>query len=253
MWEHFFETSDTIGKNLGFKTYDRTHMIWLLVFFLLTVMIGLIYRRADEKKRERILWTVTVMTLCNELAKYIILTVGGNFTLEYLPLHMCSINIFVILAYAITKNETLAEVLYAVCLPGALVALLFPSWTKLPPTAFMHIHSFTVHIELFHAPFIILLSGFKPSFKRLTKAIPAILTAVICVYIWNKVFDTNFMFLNGAGKGNPLVYFEKALGDPLYLIAFPILISLVWGVMYGLPAIFAYYKSKKKKFTHRAA
>ena len=237
MWEHFFETTETIAEGNGFELYSAVHIAWLCAFMAVTAAVCLLYGKCGDRGRNVILWVLTALTLSNELAKYIVLGVSGHFTLEYLPLHVCSINIFVILAYSITKKPVLAEVLYAVSLPGALAALLFPSWTALPPTAFMHIHSFTVHTELFIFPVLLLIGGFKPSFRRIARALPVIVTVVACVFIFNKIFDTEYMFLNGAGQGNPLSFFESILGDPAYLISLPPMVAIVWCVMYGLPAL----------------
>lgn len=240
MWEYFYETTHTIVDGVGFKTFDSTHLSWLLVFLVISVVMAFVYKRANDKVRNGILWTIAILMLWNEISKYIILGIAGHFRAEYLPLHLCSINIFVILAYMLMKGnkDILTEVLYAICLPGALVALLFPSWTSLPFGAFMHIHSFTVHIELFLFPFLLLVGGFKPRFRRLTKALPVFLVVVVFVYIFNKIYDTSFMFLNGAGEGNPLPFFEDLLGNPLYLIALPFLIGIVWAFMYGIPAVY---------------
>ena len=238
MWEHFFETTETIADGNGFSLYGTVHITWLCAFAAVTAAVCILYSKCGERGRGVILWTMTALTLSNELAKYIVLGASGHFTLEYLPLHVCSINIFVILAYSVTTKPVLAEVLYAVSLPGALAALLFPSWTALPPTSFMHIHSFTVHTELFIFPVLLLIGGFRPSFRRLAGALPVMVTVVVSVFVFNKVFDTEYMFLNGAGQGNPLSFFESLLGDPAYLISLPPMVAAVWCVMYGLPALF---------------
>ena len=61
----------------------------------------------------------------------------------------------------------------------------------------------------------------------------------------NQLLGTNFMFLNGAGEGNPLTLFEQWLGDPGYLAAYPFLIALVWAVLY-LPWALARRRAKEK-------
>lgn len=237
MEEYFFETTHTIADGCGFDAYGTTHLIWLFAFVAICVLSSLVYRRLGEVGRRRFLVVLSALILWNEISKYIVLGMSGHWRAEYLPLHLCSINIFVIAAYVIHKNDVVAEALYAICLPGALAALLFPSWTALPPTSFMHIHSFTVHIELFLFPLLLLVGGHKPSFRRLKRAILPLLIVAVFVYIFNKLFDTSFMFLNGAGEGNPLSFFESILGNPLYLISLPLLIGAVWLVMYGVPAL----------------
>lgn len=52
------------------------------------------------------------------------------------------------------------------------------------------------------------------------------------IFVLNKKLGTNFMFLNNGGSGNPLAWAESILGNPGYLLALPVLIALVWAVMY---------------------
>ena len=57
------------------------------------------------------------------------------------------------------------------------------------------------------------------------------------VFCFNKVFGTNFMFLNGGGSGNPLAWAEVYLGNPGYMLIIPVLLAIIWGIMYGIPAL----------------
>ena len=102
------------------------------------------------------------------LSRFVCLLVGGNYRANYLPLHMCSINIFLIALHALRPTRLVDNFLYAVCIPAALAALLFPTWVSLPPANFMHLHSFTVHILLATYP-IMLTAGrdIRPQAKYL--------------------------------------------------------------------------------------
>ena len=183
---------------------------------------------------------LALLIFADELGKYFLVFYGHHPILPYLPLHLCSINIYVIMFHAwFAKSEKTKEIignfLYALCMPAALAAILCPTWTKLPITSFMHIHSFTVHIMLFIYPLLLLVGGLKPRFSIFKKAIPAMIGGAACVFVLNKIFDTEFMFLNRAGKGNPLSLFESFLGNPGYLIGIPILFCAVWLIMFGIP------------------
>ena len=242
--EYFFETSDTIGTGLGFSHYDRTHLGWLAFFVVFVAVACLLYRRlTDEKKRCLFRRVFAALIVADELFKIVMLTAGGNYDVSYLPLHLCSINIFLIAAHAAKPNPMLANFLYTIDLPGALLALLFPSWTKLPFLNFMHIHSFTVHILLATYPILLLDSGeLRPNHRYIPRCMLLLLCMAIPVYGFNCVFDTNFMFLMYASKNNPLYVFEKLFGS--HLVGFLVLIPAVLLVMF-LP-IGIYRKLRKK-------
>ena len=123
--------------------------------------------------------------------------------------------------------------LYLICIPAAFAALLFPTWTALPPTSFMHIHSFTVHILLAAYPIMLTIGGdIRPTILQLPRCLLLLFTMAAAVYGINVWLDTNFMFLMQADDGNPLLLFEKMWGS--HLLGFPVLLPAVFAVMYAV-------------------
>jgi uncharacterized membrane protein YwaF len=138
----------------------------------------------------------------------------------------------------------LGQYLYAIGIPATLMALVFPSWTKLPFLNFMHLHSFTVHILLAVYPIMITFGGdVKPRAKDIPKCLALLIGMAIPVYFLNLVLDTNFMFLVEADKGNPLYIFEQIFGH--HEIGFPILAAAVLVVMYVPLGIYRKIKNKR--------
>lgn len=233
--EYFWATGRTIPPDMGFQRFGAGHLAWLFLLVLLCLLLGIRYRKWGEEKRRLCRRILAALLVADELFKDISTLATGNFQLDFLPLHLCSINIFLILADAVKPSDTLRELLYAVCLPGALFALVFPGWAYLPLCNALCIHSFTAHILLFLYPFLLICSGFQPELRRFGKVLPFCLPVAAGAYCFNQAFGTNFMFLNYAGTGNPLSWFETRLGTPGYLIGIPILCVLCWAVLYGVP------------------
>jgi hypothetical integral membrane protein (TIGR02206 family) len=203
----------------------------------------LFYRRLDEKGRARWKKIVALLIVADELFKMVMLTIGGRYEVDYLPLHLCSINIFLIAFHAWRPNRTVGGFLYTVCIPGAIAAMLFPTWTSLPVGNFMHLHSFTVHILLIMYPMVLVLTGeTKPQARELPKYLALLAGLGLIALIANLLLDTNFMFLMYAEEGNPLLVFENLWGS--HLLGFPVLITAVLIVMYVPMGI--YRKLKKK-------
>ena len=241
--KYFMETSETIEDGVGFSLYDTTHLTWLLIATVVILCNCLWYRRLGSIGRNRWNKTVAVLLLLNEAFKMIMLIIGGRYQPTYLPLHLCSINIFLIAFHAWKPNAMLSNFLYTVCIPGALAALLFPTWTKLPVLNFMHLHSTTVHIELLMYPLVLAVNGvLKPSAKGIPKCLLLLLCLAGVALLANLIFDTNFMFLMEANKGNPLYLFEQFFGN--HLIGFPILIAAILTVMYVPMELYRKCKTK---------
>ena len=229
---HFLDTTETIDAGLGFSLFDSLHLMWLGVCVIAATTCCFAYHRLKPTARTCFRKVVAWLLVADELFKIAILFIGGNYAVSYLPLHLCSINIFAIVVHAYRPSKTLDNFLYTVCIPGALAALLFPTWTSLPVTAGMHLHSFTVHILLMLYPIVLAINGdIKPDLKSLPKSLGLLVALAIPIYIINLLLQTNFMFLMSADPGNPLYLFEQIWGN--HLLGFPVIIAGVLLVMYG--------------------
>ena len=242
--EYFFETSGSIKKGVGFSHYSLTHVGWLIAFLLITAVVCYCYKKCGERGRRRFRFTVAGLILLDEILKVVVLLAVGRYTKNYLPLQLCSINIFLIAIHVFKPSKTLDNFLYAICIPAALLALLFPTWTKLPFANFMHWHSFTVHILLALYPIMLTVAGeIRPRVKYMWRALLLLLCMAIPVYIFNLLADTNYMFLMSADKGNPLYLFEQMWGN--HLLGIPVILVPLMVVLY-LPWELASRRKKKE-------
>ena len=245
--QYFLDTSDTIPSGLGFSHYDATHIAWLFALVIFTVAMCLVYRRLSSEDGKRLFRRIFAgVVLFDEAWKWFWLILGGNVTVGYLPLHLCSINIVMITLHAWRPSKLLDNFLYLICIPGALAALLFPNWTKLPLANFMYWHSFTVHILLVAYPIILLVGkSIRPKARYILPCLGMLIAMAVPIYLFNLAFDTNFMFLMEADEGNPLYAFEQIFGS--HLVGFPIIIAAVVLVMYGIPWLVGFIRRKLKK------
>lgn len=228
---YFFDTVDTIVPGVGFSAFDFTHIVWLLFGAVFTILLSWGYRRSDTLVRRNIRMIIMALLVADEVFKHVMLIIGGNWNFDYLPLHLCSINIFMIVAYTIKPSQWLGNYLYTVCIPGALAALLFPTWIVLPVENFMHWHSFTVHILLAAFPVMLVAGGdVKRDYKLIPKALLLLVICAVPILITNFLLNTNFMFLMYAEPGNPLMWFQTTFGS--HLFGFPVLIAAVLLLMY---------------------
>ena len=233
--EYLLASTDTIPSGLGFAPFGPCHLAWLAAFVLFATWGSLFYRKQNAHGRTVMRRVLAAAIVADELLKMTVLFIGGNYSADYLPLHLCSINIFLIAWHAVRPNRTLDNFLYVVCIPGAISALLTPNWSSLPLSNLMHIHSFTVHILLASYP-IILLAGkdIRPDPRQLPKCLALLGVLALVALGANLLFDTNFMFFMEAPAGTPLAWFEQVCGN--HLIGFPVIIALLLPVMYS-PAL----------------
>ena len=110
--EHFWDTVDTIGEGFGFSLFGARHLVTLALYIGFAALSCKLYKAADEKKRAQLRGLFAVLLLADEAFKQIGLQIGGNFNWDYLPLHLCSINIFLIALHAWKPSRLLDNFLY---------------------------------------------------------------------------------------------------------------------------------------------
>ena len=246
--KYLLATTGTIEKGVGFEMFDGCHLTWLAVFVAFTVICCFFYRRLKRNGRKWMRIILASAIVADEGLKLAVLLIGGNFSVNYLPLHLCSINLFLIVWHAFRPSRVLDNYLYAVCVPGALAALLFPNWTALPPSSLMHIHSFTFHMLLVCYPVMLVAGG---EVHPQARTLPGVLLLLMCLTAIagtaNAILGTNFMFLSYASKSNPLYWFEKNWGDHLW--GYVVLVPLLIGGMYA-PEIFRAVKKLGRNIVH---
>ena len=247
MGEYFWVTENTLPDGVGVTAYCAGHVIWLVCGFLAAAVCALVYRRLSVHGRRVFSVSLALVIAVSEVVKDTFLAVNGAFGVGYLPLHLCGLSIFACLADAFHPTELGRQLLYCLVLPGALAALLFPDWLRYPLCSFQSIHSFTIHILLITYPIMKLPCGeLRPDWKKLPRCFLLLVCVAAPVYVFNKVFGTNFMFLNWPSAGSPLELFAQWLGNPGYLLGLAALFPLVWSVMY-LPWIISDAVKRKKR------
>lgn len=245
-FSHFAYSSDNVPEGLGFSHFSPLHLFWLALCALLAVGCCLLYRSLGLRGRRRMRWILTALLVGDEIWKTAWLAALGLYTHSYLPFHLCSINIFLILLFTVKPNKTVGNFLYGICLPAAAAALLFPTWTKLPFWNFMHLHSFSVHILLFIIPLMLTVGGdIKPDVRVLPKCLLLLLGLGLIAKGANLLWRTNFMFLESASKGNPLYLFEQKFGN--HLIGIPVLAAAVLAVMFGPLTVWQSCRVRKQR------
>lgn len=211
VFQYFFTPERDIPAGAGFSLFGPAHLAMLAGSAALIVLAELGFRRLSERGQNRVLsvmaWSMVIM----EIGKDFTLAVIGAFSVGYLPLHLCSFAMFVCLFYgAHPQNDACGQILYSVCLPGALCALIFPDWTRFPLLHFQSLHSFLYHTMLVQFSLFPVTSGrVRPGVKQVWKSMVFLMAASLPVYGLNCLLGTNYMFLNRPSKGSPL----ELLGD----------------------------------------
>ena len=213
------------------------HLRWLAIAAALAALLCLGYCRLHGRGRRALRIAVGCAILLCELLKDGNLLRFGVFDRWYLPLHLCGLAVFFCFYHCLRPGKTVGNFLYSTCAPGALFALLFPDWTAYPPFAYHSIVAFVVHALIVAYPLMQVCGGdLKPEARYLPRCFGILIALAVPVYIFNRRFGTNYMFLSWPSPGSPLEWFADLLGNPGYLLGYLPMAAAVWGLLY-LPFI----------------
>ena len=139
---------------------------------------------------------------------------------------------FLCCLHAFFKWDWLGQVLYTLCLPGTVLALLFPDWVRYPAIHFITIQGFTFHAGIvLYVICQLLQHNIVPRLAVLWKVIVFLLAVVPPVYLFDKKFHANYMFVNVPSPGSPLEWLASFLGNPGYLAGYAVLMLLCMVLM----------------------
>lgn len=223
----------------GFYLFDSVHLSWLVSIVAFIVICVVFYTRT--RHRNIYLMTIFIILLLLEVWKQLYLFFEGRYTYYSPPLHLCGMGIFICGWHAFWPSRYSATLLFALTLPGALIALLFPGWATDPVGSFLHIHSFVFHALLI--AFVVPPLWIRELDIRIRDVYVAVLFLIVTVpliYWYNAAFSTNFMFLNKPVKNTPLQWLFDTFGESGYIASLCGVLLVIWLIQYGV-----YYGCRK--------
>lgn len=241
------------GLDIGFHLYAPGHLIWLAAIAAAVVWFSAHYQKEDEIDRLRMRRIFAVLILLSEIYKDIVLLIMDAPMMQYLPLHLCSFAIFGMLIDACMPQQRLMGQMFAFAfLPGAMAALLFCNWTCYPFWNFMNIHSFVFHGWIVCYFIMRYRSGeIRPTYRGLWQTAGILLLLMVPIYFFDKLTGENYMFMNEASEGSPLVVlwdiFGTRFGEPSYLLSYIVLAVAVFHVLYLLYAVIGTMADRRRR------
>ena len=263
-FEYFWTNKIEIQEqnlDIGFGLYSAGHLIWLAVIIAAAALISTYYKGLDghgsiyirsnavtspgnrgigQQRQRNMRRFFAVALAVSEIVKDLILYFTGFWAAEYLPFHLCGLAIFALLADAFLENQKITgQMIPYAFMPGAASALLFCNWTEYPFLNFMNIHSFVFHAWIVFYMVMCYRNGeYRPTYRGLWMTVGIVLLFVPGLFWFNLNNGTNFLFLNEASEGSPLVPIWNLLGTrfgyPGYLAGCVALVVVVFHCLYLL-------------------
>ncbi len=181
-----------------FILFGNTHLITL---FLIAVFIFLLtrFKGADENTLKKVRWTLAIALWSAESAWHIWNLVCGTWTIQtMLPLHMCSVLIWLTGFMLINKNYSIYEFVYFLGIGGALQALLTPDVGIYAFPHFRYLQTFVSHGLLVSAGiYMTVVEGFRPTWKSIGRIFFIANIYMLIIFLINSAIGSNYLMING--------------------------------------------------------
>lgn len=238
------EMVEEAGLNIGFKLFGLEHILWIIAMGIMIFLVTLLYKKSNSEKRKKIRYIVAILLVLDEIIKIVCLLYNDYYHVQYLPLHLCSIGIFISLWHAIKPNKYNFELIYCLQIAGAAIAMIMPTWTCLPPFNLMSIHSFTVHaLLILYGVMLIVGKEQKHTLKGFIGAVLSIIIYALVMAVFNNIFETNFLFINHTNDNPFLELCEGIFG--YHQIGMVLAALILWALVY-IPYYIPVLKQKIK-------
>lgn len=145
-----------------------------------------------------------------------------------LPLHLCGLLGVLTLPMLLTRHPLLLNASLFAGVPGAMLALVFPSVLDTPCPRLTALAFHALHAGLFCAPMLPMALGWRPEPRGALNAGGFLLLAALCASLVNRLTGSNYLFLSGPVAGTPLMRFAQC-GETVYRLILLLLAALVLG------------------------
>ena len=240
--EYFWKQQDDIPRGMGYPLFGKEHILSTAITLIIVVLFICFFTGRNKKTKERILKAIPLSLILLETFKDLFLVSAGRFGIWYLPLHVCSMGIFVfsLAEYLPWKKakKVFGEISLILIMPGALAALIFPDWTVYYPVLnFINLYAYVWHGLLVLYPLLLLIKKeINPSVKHIHYIILFLCIVVPPIYAFDKHFGVNYFFVNWPERDTPLAWLASFMGNPGYLAGYAVMavavILLVYLILY---------------------
>jgi hypothetical integral membrane protein (TIGR02206 family) len=180
-----------------FQLFGVGHIIALSLIVLFCLSFLHLRNTLREGQKKRFRWTLAIILLVNELAWHVWAAYWGIWNIQtMLPLHMCSVVVWLTICMLLTNNRSLYEISYFLGIGGALQALLTPDITGYGFPHFRAFNTFLAHGLLVSVPiYMTLVEGFRPTLASFKRVFLWTNIYIIPVFLLNLAIGSNYLFI----------------------------------------------------------
>lgn len=181
----------------AFEFLGKAHLGALAALVLLNLIL-ISFRNASDGTKGFLRWMLALLLWGNEIAFHYWNYIAGRWTLQtMLPLHLCSVLVWVGGWMLVTKKYKVYEFMYFMGIAGALQALITPDLGIYGFPHFRFFQTFISHgLIVTAAIYMTVVEGLRPTWKSMVRVFVIMNLYALAIYFVNDYLGSNYLMIN---------------------------------------------------------
>ena len=225
-----------------FILFGHVHLIALTLIVALNIFL-IRFRSATDGTKHNIRWAMALILWANEIGWHIWNAAIGKWTIQtMLPLHICSIMVWLGAYMLVTKSYSIYEFMYFIGIGGALQALLTPDVGIYNFPHYRFMQTFISHgLIVTSAIYMTVVEGYRPTWKSFARVAIIMNVYMVIVFFINSAIGSNYLMINGKPATASILDLLPAW--PVYIIYMEVLGLITFLLLY-IPFIIKDWRAK---------
>ena len=233
-----------------YEHFCTEHLFMLAAIILVLVTVGVNIRKASDRSVTILLRILAcILLVCEAVQEYVLVLEGGHL-IDFLPLQLCNLGIFVNLLASFAKGKVqgfFSEISVVLIMPGAAGAILFPDWNYRPFWNWLGLMCFFTHMVLVLFPIICLRTGRATvSFRHFWYPYLFLVPLVPPLLWFDNKYHENYLFLRFPVEGSPLELTYNIAGKKHYVLGLVVMFTVILLIEYLLYSLPGFFRQKER-------
>ena len=180
----------------AFELWGTIHLAAIGFFVILNIFL-IRFKGASEFMKSLIRWLLALLLVANEVIWHYWNYIFDNWTIQtMLPLHLCSLLVWLGALMLITKSYRIYEFMYFMGIGGAIQALATPGLGIYGYPHFLFFQYFISHgLIITSAIYMTVVAGLRPTWRSILRVVIWMNVYVVIVYFINVAIDSNYLMI----------------------------------------------------------
>jgi len=181
----------------AFEYLGTAHLAALGTLVLLNLLLFR-FKHASDGTKTTVRWLLALVLLANEVAWHYWSYISGTWTIQtMLPLHLCSVLVWVGAWMLLTKSYRIYEFMYFMGIAGAIQVLATPDLGIYGFPHFRFFQTFISHgLIVTAAIYMTVVEGFRPTWKSMLRVAIWMNIYAVIIFFVNSYIGSNYLMIN---------------------------------------------------------